>query len=33
MDVKKEEHDELYKTHIFQMWTRDLDNLLEALEK
>lgn len=30
---KKEEYDELERTHIYQLWNRDLDNLLEALEK
>ena len=33
LDEKKDDHDELDATHIHVLWERDLDALLEALDK
>lgn len=33
MNKKKEEHDILDKTHIFDLWRTDITNMLEVLDR
>lgn len=33
MNEKKNEHDILEKTHIFDLWRNDLNKMLEVLEE
>lgn len=33
LNDKKQEYDKLLKMHVYEIWERDLDAFLEALEK